>query len=367
MQEKKILIQMRDLRVGSGIASCIMKYYEYTVEQGYTIDFLLNRNIDSPFVDTVKKHNSKIYLLPHDTGKPNVSNYRYIKTVLNKGYDILHVNISGLNAVMSLHAAKSMGMSRRIYHTHAPRETSSMKARIRSLLYDTACVADANEYVACSESAGKSVFGNKPFAIITNAMNTSQYHFDPDARMQLRKSLEIENKFVVGVVGRMSEPKNPAFIISVFSEIAKLNPAAMMIWAGDGELKPLVLNTIKKNKIEGKVVLLGSRNDVNKLYSAMDVLLMPSKFEGLGLVFVEAQIAGLPCFSSTNVPKDVNISPNMNYISLNESPKVWAQRICETPHLQRDEFKDCATKAGFEIATKKNSLVELYDGVLQTK
>lgn len=67
MQEKKILIQMRDLRVGSGIASCIMKYYEYTVEQGYTIDFLLNRNIDSPFVDTVKKHNSKIYLLPHDT------------------------------------------------------------------------------------------------------------------------------------------------------------------------------------------------------------------------------------------------------------------------------------------------------------
>ena len=105
MQEKKILIQMRDLRVGSGIASCIMKYYEYTVEQGYTIDFLLNRNIDSPFVDTVKKHNSKIYLLPHGTGKPNVSNYRYIKTVLNKGYDILHVNISGLNAVMSLHAA----------------------------------------------------------------------------------------------------------------------------------------------------------------------------------------------------------------------------------------------------------------------
>lgn len=146
-----------------------------------------------------------------------------------------------------------------------------------------------------------------------------------------------------------------------------MNPAAMMIWAGDGELKPLVLNTIKKNKIEDKVVLLGSRNDVNKLYSAMDVLLMPSKFEGLGLVLVEAQIAGLPCFSSTNVPKDVNISPNMNYISLNESPKVWAQRICETPHLQRDEFKDCATKAGFEIATKKNSLVELYDGVLQTK
>ena len=113
--------------------------------------------------------------------------------------------------------------------------------------------------------------------------------------------------------------------------------------------------------------MLGSRNDVNKLYSAMDVLLLPSKFEGLGLVFVEAQIAGLPCFGSTNVPKDVDISPNMNYISLNESPKVWAQRICEAPHLQRDEFKDCAAKAGFEIATKKNSLVELYDSALQTK
>lgn len=367
MQEKKILIQMRDLRVGSGIASCIMRYYEYTVKQGYLIDFILNRNIDSPFVDIVKKNNSKIYLLPHDTGKPDISNYLYIKKILNNGYDILHVNISGLNAVMSLHAAKKMGLHRRIYHTHAPRETSSIKARVRSLLYDTACVADANEYVACSNSAGKSVFRNKHFAVIANAMDTSQYRFDPNARFQLRKELGAENKFVVGVVGRISEPKNPAFIISVFSEIVKLNPTAMMIWAGDGELKPLVLNSIKKKKIEDKVLLLGSRNDVNKLYSAMDVFLMPSKFEGLGLVFVEAQISGLPCFGSTNVPEDVDISPNMNYISLNESPTVWAQRICRASHLKRNEFKDCATKAGFEITTKINSLVELYAGVLKTE
>lgn len=367
MQEKKILIQIRDLRIGSGIASCIMKYYEYTVKQGYTIDFLLNRNIDSTFVDVVKKNNSKIYLLPHDTGKPDVSNYLYIKNVLNNGYDILHVNISGLNAVMSLHAAKKMGLSRRIYHTHAPRETSSIKARVRSLLYDTACVANANEHVACSNSAGESVFINKYFAVVTNAMNTSQYRFDSHARLELRKELGVEDKFVVGVVGRMSEPKNPSFIVNVFSKIVKLNPMAMMIWAGDGELKPLVLNLIKKKKIEDKVILLGARNDVNKLYSAMDALLMPSKFEGLGLVFVEAQISGLPCYGSTNVPKDVDISPNMNYISLSESPTVWAQHICEGPYSERNEFKDCAAKAGFEITSKMDSLVKLYDGILQTK
>lgn len=209
------------------------------------------------------------------------------------------------------------------------------------------------------------------------------------------------DKFTVFTLGRACVQKQP----QLFNKIAELVPEAQFIWIGNGELeneltapnievtgwKPrkealamakgadafilcslgeAIAMSLIENMYIKKLILvsntMGNKSVINDGVNGY-VLLMPSKFEGLGLVFVEAQIAGLPCFGSTNVPKDVDISPNMNYISLNESPKVWAQRICETPHLQRDEFKDCATKAGFEIATKKNSFVELYDGALQTK
>ena len=153
-----------------------------------------------------------------------------------------------------------------------------MKARMRSLLYDTACVADANEYVACSESAGKSVFGNKPFAIITNAMNTSQYHFDPDARMQLRKSLEIENKFVVGHVGRFFKQKNHQFLIEIFKEIQTKKENAILLLVGTGELKEEIQNQVKELGLEEQVRFLGVRSDVDQIMKCFDVFLFPSLF-----------------------------------------------------------------------------------------
>ena len=364
---KKVLIQMRDLRIGNGIASSIMHFYEYTVRNGYKIDFLLNRNIESPFVNIVKRYDSSIYVLPNDTGKPNISNFRYIKRILNNGYDIIHVNISGLNAVMALYVAKKIGIKIRIYHAHVPRETSTIKARIRSLIYDTASVLEANKYVACSKYAGKSVFRKKDFKVFTNALDTYKYLYDLDARLFYRREFRIENKFVIGVVGRMSVQKNPKFIIDVFSEIVKLNPNAFLIWIGEGKLKSQILRRINRKNINDKVIFLGTRCDVNKLYSAMDIFLLPSKFEGLGLVFVEAQISGLPCFGSNKVPEDVNISPNMNFLSLKTPIKEWARQICEISLANRRSYRENAEEAGFEIEKKKDALIDLYNTFLGIK
>lgn len=159
----RVLIQMRDLRVGNGIAACIMNYYEYTVKHGYQIDFLLNRNIDSPYAETVKKNGSNIYTLPFDTNKPNKENWSYIKKIIDRRYDILHVNLSGLNALEALKAAKECGVKIRIYHAHNPKETSSLKARIRSFVYEIPSVWLANRYAACSSYAGDSLFGKKTY------------------------------------------------------------------------------------------------------------------------------------------------------------------------------------------------------------
>ena len=242
----RVLIQMRDLRVGNGIAACIMNYYEYTVKHGYQIDFLLNRNIDSPYAETVKKNGSNIYTLPFDTNKPNKENWSYIKKIIDRRYDILHVNLSGLNALEALKAAKECGVKIRIYHAHNPKETSSLKARIRSFVYEIPSVWLANRYAACSSYAGDSLFGKKTYLVIKNPIDTRSFIYDETARKRLRETLEIEDKFVVGVVGRLTEQKNPFFIIDIFEKIKKHVDNAYLIWAGEGNLKTAVEKYVKR-------------------------------------------------------------------------------------------------------------------------
>ena len=361
MQKKHVLIQMHDLRVGNGIAACLMNYYAYTVRHGYQIDFLVNRNIESKYVDTARKYGSRIFVLPHDTGKPNAKNYAYINKILQGKYDIFHVNITGLNALTGLQAARKANIPVRIYHAHNPRETSSKKAYIRSLVYETPCVALANRYIACSHHAGDSLFRAKNYHILTNAMDTSQFTYDPNAREQLRREWNMQDAFVVGVVGRFAEQKNPYMIIDIFAELVKLLPEAVLIWAGDGGLRNHVEQYAVRKGVLDRVKLLGPRTDVNKLYSAMDVFLLPSKFEGLGLVFIEAQIAGLHCFGSDCVPRDVEISDRMHRVDLRIPPKKWAEEISKYKGRERTDGRNDAIKAGFEIRNAEDSLIKLYE------
>lgn len=366
-QKKKVLIQVRDLRIGNGIASCIMNYFEYTATHGYSIDFLLNRNIASPYVDLVEKYGSKIYVLPHDTGKPDKENRKYIRRVVTAEYDIFHANISGLNALEGLRIAKKAGIAIRIYHAHNPKEISSIKAKIRSLIYETPSVLLANQYVACSHYAGDSIFGNRKYTVLTNAMDTSRFSYDQVARERLRKELDIQDKFVVGVVGRLAEQKNPYFILDVFSEFKKKENNSVLIWVGDGDLRSSIEDYINEKKLDDSVKLLGTRTDVNKLYSAMDVFLLPSKFEGLGLVFIEAQISGLECFGSDHVPVDVEITEKMHRIKLKEPAMKWASIMNESRNnsAPRKDYKEEALSAGYEIKNEASSLLKIYTEFLE--
>lgn len=354
---KRVLIQMRDLRVGNGIAACIMNYYEQTLKKGFSIDFLLNRDIESPFKDRVINQGSHIFVLPKDSSKPNIANWIYISKVVSAGYDILHVNISGLNALISLFLAKKAKISQRIYHAHNPKETSSLKARLRSEIYENPCVFLANQYAACSKYAGDSLFGKRSYTVLKNAMKVSRFFYDETARKKLRKELNVENNFVVGVVGRLAEQKNPFFTIDIFSELKKKIDNAALIWVGEGPLREAVSKYISEKGLSESIHLIGSRTDANKLYSAMDMFLLPSKFEGFGLVFIEAQIAGLQCFGSDRVPVDVEVSSQMFRISLDKGASEWAEYIiAKLEQKNRNEI----IETGFDIEDVSDDLAKMY-------
>lgn len=357
---KKILIQIRDLRVGNGIATSIMSYYKHIVSNNISIDFLISKDVDSPYKDFALHCGSAIFVMPHNTSKPNKNNINFLYNIISNKYDILHVNTSGFYAKKALEIAKKKKIHKRIYHAHNPREPLSLKVFFRNIMYVDPCIRLANVYVACSKSAGQSVFGNRKFTVINNAIEIVDYRYNKDARERIRKTLKIDENVVVGVVARMENQKNPFFLIDIFEEFSKIMPNAVLIWAGTGSLKEKIINEIAKRNLKDNVILLGIRNDVNQLYSAMDFFLLPSKYEGLGIVFIEAQISGLVCFGSDKVPEDSAVTSNMIRLPLKEKASYWAIEMKKRLNYKRKDMSKEVSQKGYDIDIASSNLIRLY-------
>ena len=190
------------------------------------------------------------------------------------------------------------------------------KNKIKSFVFDNLCSTLSNAHLACSTAAGNEIFGIGNFKILPNGIHAEKYVFNKENRNQIRESLGLTNAVVVGVVGRLSYLKNPFFSVRVFAEFQKLVPDARLLWLGAGELDEPVRELAKELEIADKCLFMGSVGDVEKWYSAMDILLFPSKMEGLGMVAVEAQTSGLFCFASDRVPEDTKLTENIRYYSL---------------------------------------------------
>ena len=359
---KKILIYISDLKTGNGISACIMNYYDCLIKRGAIVHFLLNSGESSDFTQKVLDSNSKIFALPINTSKPKKKNINFIRDVMSNGYDIVHVNSSGFYALAILQIAKKNRIKVRIYHAHNPKEKRSAKVILREMLYVNPSIRKANFYAACSSNAGNSVYNHQNYVVINNAMNIDKFKYVQSFRKEIHDELDLKDKFVVGVVGRIEAQKNPYRIIDIFEEFHKLKSNAVLIWAGDGTLKDNIVQYVEKKEIEDCVIFLGVRKDVNKLYSSMDIFLLPSIFEGLGLVFVEAQISGLMCFGSDKVPKDVAITNKMHFYQLDWSNEQWATKMLNESRkpINRNNAYFEVENSKFDITKMSNSLADYY-------
>ena len=176
--------------------------------------------------------------------------------------------------------------------------------------------------LACSQIAGEflySKFKNKEFRVVNNAINVDEYKFNQNSRMKVRDEIHIaDNEYVVGHIGRFVEQKNHEFIIKIFEELYSQNNHITLVLVGDGPLYDTIKNNIKGKVYENKIKMLGIRKDIRNIIQAFDVFFMPSFYEGLPFVLIEAQAAGLPCIVSDNVSIEANILTKSNkYLSLN--------------------------------------------------
>ena len=319
-----------------GVESVIMNYYRLIDKEKINFDFLCNTEIVA-YEEEIKSLGGKIYRITarsKDYRKYKKEIKKFFKENAKK-YSTIWVNVCSLANIDYLKYAKKYGIKHRIIHSH---NSQNMDSKLRGFVHKINKLKIhkyATDYWTCSEEAGKWFYKNKilksdKYLLINNAINTENYKFDEEIRQEYRKELKIENKIVIGHIGRFHFQKNQEFLIEIFNEINKLNRDTVLILIGQGEDENKIEEKINKLKLNECVRILGMRKDVPQLIQAMDIFLFPSLFEGLALVLLETQASGLPVITSKNVvPECVKLSDNFQFIDLKMGAKYWAEKVLE--------------------------------------
>lgn len=289
---------------------------------------------------------------------------------IGKDYDIIHLHSVNIG-FMCYPSAKKYGVKNLISHSHATVYSDKPLNAIRNKILCKNLLKQANIYMACSKAAGEFLYGKQNMdkvVVLNNAIECEKFRFSNEVRCEYRKKLGLEQKFVIGNVGRFCEQKNQLFLIDIFVECLKLNPNSELILVGDGPMKEQVKNKVKELKISDKVQFLGTRNDIEKILSAIDVFVLPSLFEGLPVIGIEAQASGLPMIVSDTVTNELNLG-NINFISLDTQPEEWAKKIINscTINVDRTDAYMHVADMKYEICNEAKRLQEIYLGLVTSK
>ena len=286
-------------------------------------------------------------------------------------YDIVHAHKSALN-IFALRAAKKAGIPVRISHAHS---TSNKKEPIRHLAKNFLKLFSkkyATHYFACGEVAGRWLFGNKTFdegkvTIINNGIYIDKFRYNATYRSQIQTQYELAGKFVVGHVGRFVTQKNHSFLLDIFYEIQKITPNSVLLLVGDGPLLDSTTEKALRLGIYDKVCFAGVHKHVFWYYNAMDCFLLPSLYEGLPVVGVEAQINGVPCFFSHNVTNEIAINDNSHIVPAEYDAKQWASFVVNNykkASLERADYALTFKNTKYDIVNESKRLLDLYESLL---
>ena len=284
-------------------------------------------------------------------------------------YDVVHLHTSFWKSFLVEQIAIDCKIPKIIVHSHSTRidlvdDAKRIEAeKIHNIRKAEFNPSLATDLCACSKAAADWLFGEhiprENIRIMKNAIDADKFIYNKDVRERYRSELGLDGCFVIGHVGRFSYTKNHEFLLNVFAETANKIPDARLLLIGDGPLKDDIEKQAEMLRIRDKVILTGARDDVNDLLQAMDVFCLPSRFEGLGIVLVEALCAGLKCIASDVVPEEINISDNICFLPL--SLIEWTNRIADiSKGYDRRNMHDIITDAGYNIRYQIKEVEKLY-------
>ena len=326
------------------------------INLNYIFDFV-PENIEIAQFGEFEKYNCKLH---------NVVNWRknpikYSKQIYNllrdNAYDGIYMNLLSAFNVIPILIAHFLKIKVIIVHSHNSSQPTNIVKLIIHNINKRIISSYATNRFACSELAANWMFyTSDKYIILPNAIDTDKFKVNIEIRNKIRKEYSIdEETLLLGFVGRLAEQKNPLFLVDIMSELIKVEDKVKLMIVGDGYLKKKLLKKIKKLELENNIIVLGSKKNINHLMNAFEFLLLPSKFEGLGIVLIEAQYSGVKCLVSNQIPNEANISNTLEYIAI-DNPKKWGDIILKLKnHTDLEDreniVKQCNPKYSLKFAS----------------
>lgn len=348
----------------AGLETMLMNYYRNIDRDLVQFDFLVHRDDEYDYDREIEALGGHIYHVRPITPRNFMGYLDDLSAFFSEHseYKIVHAHLDALSAFV-LRAAKRKNVPVRIAHSHNTDFDKDSKMLLR--YFAKALIPlYATHFMGCSKPALKFMFGEQiangsSALVLPNAIDLTAFSFSREKRICVRENLGIDEKLVIGHIGRFGYQKNHEFLIDIFAELYRLRSDAVLLLIGDGEDKPKIEEKVRNLGLEGSVRFLGVRNDIPDLLSAMDLFVMPSWFEGFVIVLLEAQMNGLPAIASNTICSEINVSERLKFMSLEATAFEWAQMILSIDGRRYDAAEKMRV-GGFDIRQQAKKLEEYY-------
>lgn len=374
-KEIRVLVSA-PLGVG-GVTNMMINIQRHLDRKTINFDYLVFHDRKEPCEDIVRKMGSNKLVASVDDFKLRplrrilrVNEIRKICKAHNVKF--LHYNADSPADLMNIIGARLGGVKYVTIHSHnAGFGTAGKGIKITSFILKPFIPLFCNNFIGCSELAArfifpKSIIKGEKYSILPNGIELQKYSFDLTVRSAMRGKLRLDNKFVVGHAGRFNTQKNHSFLLDVFKEVYRKDHSSVLLLFGVGELTEKMKEKANRLGIADAVIFYGASNEMEKMWQAMDVFVMPSLHEGLPVTGIEAQASGLPCIFADTITKEVALTEKTEFLSLNDSCEKWADRILAYKGSKRDSDISVLKEAGYDIQDTAKTIQDLYVNVAES-
>ena len=366
----KILMVLGALNFGGAEIFCL-SLVKSIDRNKYQLDFVVNSLRNSEIEKELVSLGCKIHVLPRFNGISFLKHKKIWRNFLeNNKYDIVHGHASGAMSLY-LSVAKECGC-RTIAHSHSASNRGNFVVKFAKKFWSKNAKKYADYWLACSDLAAKRLFGrdfntSSKYVFIPNGIDADRFAFSENQRNEIRDEYSIRSdEILVGHVGSFTKPKNHIFLLRTFKELSNKNDNYRLMLCGDGPVKKTFEKKASRLGLLNKIILVGNTKEPEKFYSAFDVFVFPSLFEGLPVSLIEAQCNGLPIVCSDKISKNVLLSGNIKQESLNNRPLLWAKVVDDTVkvHIDRDKGKEVVQSSAFVIQNTKIIIECVYEKLI---
>lgn len=345
----------------NGISTVILNYCKALDSNKYDLSVLVGCPVAVENKKECEENGINIVELPSRHRETLEHYYQLWKTLKKNKYDIVHVHGSSSMMAIELTLAWLAGVKYRIAHSHNSMCPNMLVQKVLNPYFRKIYT----KALACGVLAGEWIFGKDRFEVLPNGFHTEQFVFDKEERLRIRKELNLEGKFVIGHMGRFNEQKNQIYLIRAFEVVAKRRKDAVLLLVGTGPDFESIRLVVEGSTYRDQIILYGVTTQTRAMYCAMDIFVLPSRYEGLPVVLLEAQMTGLPCVVSDKVTREVDFG-DIRWESIDDAPEKWADAILNITlktNIERQQYREqhLSQIKEYDILCNVKQLESTYD------